>query len=228
MQYTVTNHSPHPAAGRDRRMAARTRSASRSAQQLPGVRRNRVVPGPGAALVEFSAEDIPAGAAQAVAQPQPPTVFEDWASGTYDNWTATGQPSAPTRPGRARFTTPRRFRTSRGSTWRTRSWAARTTRGDADEQAVYDHAALHQCAGRRRQPPRHNLHQPAGGRQGGPHRHRAQFGDAGVGDLERRQSTAASRPRSKSWTARAAAGATSWWIPSSSPTRRAPPAASAM
>ena len=90
MQYTVTNHSPHEAAGE---IAGWLENAIliQSGQSVPAVRTNRVTATPGGAFVEFAAADFVSPPGPAAAQNQPPTIFEDWASGTYgDKWTATG------------------------------------------------------------------------------------------------------------------------------------------
>ena len=89
MQFTVTNHGPHTVTGEVAGWLQNAICIS-SAQRLPGTRSNRALREPGAAWVEFSAAGVIPTPGQAVANPQPPTTFEDWSSGTYADWTATG------------------------------------------------------------------------------------------------------------------------------------------
>ena len=77
-----------------------------------------------------------------------------------------------------------------------RTSARRTADRNAHQPAVHDPTRLHHLLDRRRQPPRQDLHQPAGGRQRGANGHRPQQQP----DAPRAASTSANcRARPPAW-----------------------------
>ena len=95
----------------------------------------------------------------------------------------------------------------------------------ADQQGIHDRAEIHRLLDRRRKPPRQDVHQSAGGRQGGAHGHRPRRQSHAAGRASTSASCRARRPAWKSSTRRRAPGATSASARSSSPTasRQGPP-----
>ena len=107
-------------------MAAKRDLHPAAPRLLPRVRRNRVVRRPGAAWSNSPPTTSPADTRRPWQPREPPTVFEDWAGGTYDDWTATGT-AFGTRPAKqGEIYHCQAVQNEQGSTWRTRSWAART------------------------------------------------------------------------------------------------------